>query len=254
MSKAALLVGINYTGTSLQLSGCINDVKNVREMLMREGYAGDDITVLTDNTLVRPTKANILAELIKLVNHPTATQLYFHYSGHGSYVRDTSGDESDGKDECLVPIDHNEGQGRFLIDDEIWAAVSTLNKDRKLFVVLDCCHSGTGMDLCYTLFKRIATRQLVMIPDGRRGETQAEIVMFSGCQDSQTSADAYIDGTYQGALTNAFLATLNERGREGITYEEMVRSLRQKMKRGRYTQIPNLTSGRRLNLTDKVEF
>ena len=28
----------------------------------------------------------------------------FHYSGHGSYVADLSGDEPDESDECLVPF------------------------------------------------------------------------------------------------------------------------------------------------------
>ena len=33
MIKKALLIGINYVGSEYELSGCINDVKNVRQFL-----------------------------------------------------------------------------------------------------------------------------------------------------------------------------------------------------------------------------
>ena len=31
--------------------------------------------------------------------------VFIHYSGHGGRVRDTSGDEADGYDETLIPVD-----------------------------------------------------------------------------------------------------------------------------------------------------
>ena len=39
------------------------------------------------------------------------------YSGHGTFVPDTSGDEPDGRDEGLCPYDI--GQGQVLLDDDI---------------------------------------------------------------------------------------------------------------------------------------
>ena len=32
--------------------------------------------------------------------------LFFHYSGHGGQQADKDGDEADGKDETLVPLDY----------------------------------------------------------------------------------------------------------------------------------------------------
>ena len=44
--------------------------------------------------------------------------LLFIFVGHGSRVRDTSGDEDDGYDECLCPVDcHSAGM---IIDDQLY--------------------------------------------------------------------------------------------------------------------------------------
>jgi hypothetical protein len=74
--------------------------------------------------------------------------LFMHYSGHGGSMRDDNGDEEDGKDETLVPVDYqNAGQIR---DDVIFKeVVSMLPKGAQLTVVMDCCHSGSILDLPY---------------------------------------------------------------------------------------------------------
>ena len=38
MDKRALLVGINYYGTNNKLNGCINDVENINNFLLKNGY------------------------------------------------------------------------------------------------------------------------------------------------------------------------------------------------------------------------
>lgn len=67
--RKALLIGINYYGTKHQLNGCINDVKNMREYLVRDrgfSYAPQDMVVMTDapenrGTPYEPTGANMMA-------------------------------------------------------------------------------------------------------------------------------------------------------------------------------------------------
>lgn len=91
--KKALLIGINYTGSTHQLNGCINDALNVREYLVRDhGYSPDqrDMVILTDapenrGTPFFPGGANMLAAFNWLVsgNNPGDT-LWLSYSGHGS--------------------------------------------------------------------------------------------------------------------------------------------------------------------------
>lgn len=91
--RKALIIGINYFGSSHQLNGCINDAFNVREYLVRErGFSPDqrDMVMLTDapenrGTPFFPTGANMLAAFKWLVtyNNP-GDSLWLSYSGHGS--------------------------------------------------------------------------------------------------------------------------------------------------------------------------
>ena len=46
-----------------------------------------------------------------------------------------------------------------------------------------------------------------MVKDDKEYETRGQVIMVSGCLDEQTSADAYINNTNQGALTATFLDT-----------------------------------------------
>lgn len=74
--------------------------------------------------------------------------LFFHFSGHGGLVRDQSGDEKDGYDSCLYPLDHQ--QTSPILDDELHALmVKHLPPGVRLTVILDCCHNGSGLDLPY---------------------------------------------------------------------------------------------------------
>ena len=41
--KKALLIGINYTGQSAQLNGCVNDINNVQNLLIKIGDINNQI-------------------------------------------------------------------------------------------------------------------------------------------------------------------------------------------------------------------
>jgi len=101
--KKALLVGINIYDPSLgsNLNGCVNDVENIRDILINYfGFDPDNVRVITDS---RATKFNILERLSWLLNgNKDGDEIVFHYSGHGSQIRDRNGDElNDGLDEIL---------------------------------------------------------------------------------------------------------------------------------------------------------
>lgn len=92
-------------------------------------------------------KRNIRDALRWLVEgSQSGDSLVFHYSGHGSRVLDRDGDELDGYDEALVPLDYDtEGK---ILDDEINAAiVRPLPRGAMLHAVIDTCFSGTFLDL-----------------------------------------------------------------------------------------------------------
>lgn len=96
-----------------------------------------------------PTKHNIRMAMYWLVQGcQPGDSLVFHFSGHGSQQKNYTGDEIDGYDETLCPLDF-EKQG-MIVDDEINATiVRPLPRGAKLHAIIDACHSGTVLDLSY---------------------------------------------------------------------------------------------------------
>lgn len=120
--RKALLIGINYFNQRGQLRGCINDVKNMSTYLNGHfGYKREDMVTLTDdqqNPMSQPTKANILRAMHWLVKDARPNDsLFFHYSGHGGQTADLDGDEDDGYDEVIYPVDFR--QAGHIVDDEM---------------------------------------------------------------------------------------------------------------------------------------
>lgn len=150
--KRALLIGINYVGHDPgELSGCHNDVLNIKKYIMDvHGFPEEDIMVLMDDgEHMEPTRDNILGAYAKLVADSEAGDAVFcHYSGHGGRLRDDDGDEADGYDETLVPLDYAEA-GQIRDDSLFTTLVSPMPEGVALTCIMDCCHSGTVLDLPY---------------------------------------------------------------------------------------------------------
>ena len=147
----AVLVGINYTGQAQGvLNGCVNDVKMMRDYIKSTGYTDGNIRVLADDldlTNTAPTGSEIVKALAWLVKGAKkGDSLFFHYSGHGSQQKDDTGDEADGMDETLVPLDYAEN-GCITDDTLFQLMVAPLPAGVSLTCVFDCCHSGTILDL-----------------------------------------------------------------------------------------------------------
>lgn len=148
--RRAVLVGINYVGTKAELRGCHNDVETMKRYLQSQGYEESDMRILMDDgNSEMPTHKNIHAAMRWLVEDANpGDSLFFHYSGHGTSMRDDDGDEADGKDEALVPVDY-ESAGLARDDEILETLVLPVKKGVLLTCVFDCCHSGTIMDLPY---------------------------------------------------------------------------------------------------------
>lgn len=143
MNKA-LLVGVNKYKNVTSLRGCVNDVVDMHRLLKNQlGFTSSQIRVVTDE---RATKKNILARLEWLVKGAVGgDHLIFHFSGHGSQVRDRDGDELDDHlDELLCPHDMD-WDGTYITDDDLGQLFNVLPSGVLLEVFLDCCHSGTGL-------------------------------------------------------------------------------------------------------------
>ncbi|RAL61946.1 hypothetical protein DID88_002435 [Monilinia fructigena] len=105
--RKALLIGINYFGQRGQLRGCINDVTCQFTKIL--GISGNGMVILTDgqqNPMSQPTKQKYLRAMHWLVKDARPNDsLFFHYSGHGGQTKDLDGDEEDGYDEVIYPVD-----------------------------------------------------------------------------------------------------------------------------------------------------
>jgi len=243
--KKALLIGINYRGTGSALRGCINDVHNVKQMLLNKGFEEGNIVMLTDDTETKPTKNNISAELAKICASDANT-IYIHYSGHGTQVRDTNHDEPDGKDEAICPLDYM--HSGMIADDVIREHLCTVKPGVNVFCVFDACHSGTVCDLGYNIVGRKG--KLIFARDNKYPDTPCNVVTLSGCLDSQVSSDAFIGGQGQGALTHAFLFAINHA--QVQNWGQLYRTVHRIIKKGRFRQHPHLSSGRHISTANNL--
>lgn len=241
MVKYALLIGSNYTATpSVQLSGCINDIVNMRNMLIDAyGYEDVNITVLRDDDKTRlPTKANILSSIANNIAKAAATDtLWIHYSGHGTQIRTVDTYESDGLDECIVPCDYNT---KGVIDDNTLFNLISIAKCQ-LILCFDSCHNGTVCDLQYSV--NYNNGALNVSANNPKTIADKQIIMLSGSRDSQLSMDAYNNYSKQGV--GAFTITLIETLRSydhNVALLPLYKSLCTNLTKSGFTQIPVLSS------------
>jgi uncharacterized caspase-like protein len=256
--KRALLIGINYIGSSCELNGCINDTINMKNLLIKSfNYKEENMILLDDsgkNPLL-PTKENILKYLNQVVDatEPGDT-LFVHYSGHGSYVPDLNGDEvnnpdNPGMDSVLCPCDYDKYNGTdgFILDDTLKEIVNKLPVGSKLRMFTDCCHGATILDLGY-IYKNGNFTQIEALCTGTN-----DILTVSGSKDSQTSADAFIDEKFSGALTYYLLKVLTNVHKVPTTWLSLLTVVQHHLATEGYTQIPVLCAGNKWLLKQKID-
>jgi metacaspase-1 len=190
---------------------------------------------------------------------------FLHYSGHGGQVADPSGNRPSGVIDTICPVDFRT-RGQINSDTLHQHLVSQLPPNSTLFVILDCCHSGSALELPYVYrsddegnvsvidnlkegvhlmaeahdlfsggfsfdrmsqaedlwagatsffrsFKHMGEPQQAGLDNtdyAAYAPEQKLVTMFSGCRDDQTSADAYINGMSEGAMSWAFLEIMRQ--------------------------------------------
>jgi hypothetical protein len=101
--------------------------------------------------------------------------------------------------------------------------------------------------------------------ESKPDELRKDIRMISGCADHQTSADVSNVSSFQlpdpagsagGALTSTLLKVLyadEQKPEEDLSFTEVLTSVRGHLKKGRYTQIPQLSSMNPIDLETKFD-
>ncbi len=244
--KKALLIGINYRNTQYQLAGCINDAYSI-EKLLRTKYGYTNTTVITDDSAIKPTGNNMYAQIRNfLLSGVSGDTLFLFYSGHGSYIRDTNGDERIGSDQVLVGSDFV-----CIVDDMLKGLInSCLRPGTTLIMVADSCFSGSVLDLRYQYLDTMVNSQLSV--NTKVNETSANVILISACQDDQTSVDTIFNGVPDGALTGAILSVLG--GGSRPTWSNLIKQLRAFTRQRKFTQTAQLSSGKQLNINSQICF
>lgn len=257
MAKIALCVGINdYPGTNNDLNGCVNDANDWADLL-RNVFNFNQVNVITN---ANATSQNILLGLTNLVSNAQAGDVIaFTYSGHGTWVPDNLDlDEADNRDEAICAYDRN------IIDDELRTIIRRINHQTLLTVISDSCYSGSitrAMIRRETNFKTFLgdnkenysyiQKPRFMPPentDARLDRLPIRRILFpeegmpeillTGCNSTELSYDAFINGRYNGAMTATALRVIRQDPNQ--SYADFLRRLRMLLPSTQYPQSPQL--------------
>jgi hypothetical protein len=243
--RRALLIGIDdYSASRLpfpagsptvesrdwrDLRGAVNDVSILRELLvLLYGFKPEDIVTLTDQGA---TRAAILEAIDRDLVQPAAKGdvLFYYFAGHGSQVPNSRSDEADRLDESIIPADSRRGAPD-IRDKELRRLFnSALDRGAFLTLLLDHCHSGSGVRSLPTTRRargiRPASRD---VRDGagygpapdRRGA-----LVLAATQDLDAAWEvADEDGRMHGAFTWALIRALRDAGGSEPAEETFLRA------------------------------
>lgn len=217
--RKALLIGCTYQGTRSQLRGPGNDVNCLRYLLTTKlGFPPSSIVVLRDDDVSKgreflPCRDVIMRAIGWLVSDlRQGDSLFFSFSGHGSQLRDPTGEEEDGFDETILPTDHKQA-GQIRDTELARAIVHRLPAGVVVHALFDSCHSGTMMDLPYET-KWDRSGQPYWRRNNMRGTSGGTVIQLGACDDKATAADtAKLSATaYTGAATYTFIQAIEKYG------------------------------------------
>ena len=278
MTKYALLIGIDYIGKTRPLKGCINDIIMMRKYLIKKRkYSANNIIVLRDDdsSFLLPDKNNIInkfTELINIANTNKASEIFFHYSGHGERSVDNNGDgdEISTYDNFIIPVNYIQGDiNSYIRDDILRGIISNLNNTTKLLSVMDCCNSATNLDLPYLYNYNKSGKKLLLLQDNSQQYANLlgkNIYSLSGSKDDQLSVSApniyramsnpknpkfsiNKSDRYGGVFTSTLLKILNKKNTRN--FSNILNELNRKIKNP-YTQESLLSSSKKIFTTRNI--
>jgi metacaspase-1 len=250
--KRALCIGINdYPGTGSDLAGCVNDANDWADELTKRGF---DLEMMLDAQATGAAMRDAMGRVLSRAQ--SGDTVVITYSGHGTWVRDTDGDEPDGRDEALVPYDIAENGP--LLDDELYDILCDRARGVRVVMISDSCHSGTVARFAPST--RTDADKVRFLPPGvflppdeaaraarmprvTAGRPRHAALLMSGCADVEFSYDAHFDGRPNGAFTYFALKTLRDLP-EGATYRDWGRAIAGSLPSQDYPQTPGVDGSR----------
>jgi metacaspase-1 len=243
-NKTALLFAINnYPHEANDLNGCINDQNDVADKLEYLFPGEWSIVKFHDSEVTKSNFRNTIKNYI--VSMSSGDTLLIHYSGHGTQV--PSATESDGYNEAVYLYD------AYLEDDDFNEVLQLIPDGAKVIIALDSCFSGTATRLLNPRYVKSRYYPIHEIKGLKRAKKYLKSdlmkwVVFSGCREDQTSADAFISGRYNGAFTYYWLRAL----KKGITYQQWADDTIYGIHLGGFEQVPTIEGDS--NLINQIIF
>ncbi|WP_426510976.1 caspase family protein [Dactylosporangium sp. McL0621] len=256
--KRALCIGINdYPGTENDLAGCRNDADDWAAALTARGF---DVRRLLDGAASGAAIRTGIRELLTTATDGDA--VIITYSGHGTWVPDTDGDEPDHRDEAICP--HDIAENGVLLDDELHDLFALAAPGVRTVLISDSCHSGTLTRLNHPsrtrflppsaflppqqvprLLQSPAPRPATTFPLAvtahatRPADRRPTALLLAGCLDTEYSYDATFDDRPNGAFTYVALSALAALP-PTATYDDWMRAIRAVLPSQDYPQTPAL--------------
>lgn len=254
----ALTIGLNsvdpkhYSGWSGDLNACEADAADMTDIAKSKGFTVKSLLTKA------ATRAKAIDEISRAAKSLKTGDIFMlSYSGHGGQLPDINSDEPDAQDETWCLYDGE------LVDDELYVALGKFKQGVRVLVFSDSCHSGTVVKLAYyhgTTTARSSNigsnevRYRFMPPDvalrtyrnnknfydkilknsklkNSQEAVKASVLLISGCQDNQLSAD----GDFNGLFTANLLRVWNN-GRYKRGYKSFHKAI---VKRMPPDQTPN---------------
>jgi metacaspase-1 len=256
MAKRALCIGINdYPGTQSDLRGSINDASDWQQALERRGF---HTRRLLDN---QASKERLVDAISRLVDETAAGDLAFvTYSGHGTWIPDTGGDELDRREDCLCP--HDVAQNRPLTSDELFDLLAQRKPGARIALLIDACHTGTVARFAPTPRApgdstprvRFLPPETFLPTDQRAtaarlarpypaGKLRHGALLLSSCQETEYSYEASFDGRPGGAFSHVAVKVLGSL-RPGASFQDWFQAIRESLPSSAFPQTPQLAGSR----------
>ena len=126
-----------------------------------------------------------------------------------------------------------------VLDDELKTILQNhLSREVTIVGMFDSCHSGTILDLKFNYLD--SNNYDKYFENDKVSECQGNVIMISGCMDTQTSSEALIENKAQGALTWSFIDCINKT--PNCSWREILKSMRELLKTNGFSQIPQLST------------
>ncbi len=221
------------------LGGAVNDAEAVARLL--EDRYDFDVELLLD---AAATRDSILAAIESHMIAPAKAgdEVVFYFAGHGSQVANSKSPEPDGKDETLVPVDAVRGRPD-IRDKELRRLFNrVLDRGARLTVILDTCHSGSGV-------RGLPTERSLRFLDPQPGDADDETdpgpelegrdaLILSAAQDFELAQEMNDErDEAHGAFTLSLLRSL-ARASPGESAARLFQSTRSRLRAAGFQQEP----------------